>query len=119
MHHKAPFAAEKKVKGRGAVMGNATIRPIYDRVLIKREEPQETLRGGIVIPDTAKEKPLEGTVKAVGQGRRNPEGEGFLTPLVKPGDRVLIGKYSGTEVKVLDDEYVIVREDDILAILEN
>jgi len=98
-------------------MDDKMIRPLYDRVLIRREEPQEMVKGGIVIPDTAKEKPLEGTVVAVGQGRRNPEGEGFLAPLVKPGDHVLIGKYSGTEVKVLDEEYVIVREDDILAII--
>lgn len=99
-------------------MGESKIRPLFDRVLIKREEPIEVVKGGIVIPDTAKEKPLEGTVEAVGQGKRNPEGDGFLAPLVKKGDHVLIGKYSGTEVKVLDDEYVIVREDDILAILD-
>jgi len=83
----------------------------------RREEPKEIVKGGIVIPDTAKEKPLEGIVEAVGQGKRNADGDGFLTPAVKKGDRVLIGKYSGTDVKVLDDEYVIVREDDILAVL--
>jgi len=99
-------------------MGEKMIRPLFDRVLIKREEPKEIVKGGIVIPDTAKEKPLEGIVAAVGQGKRNPEGEGFLAPAVKPGDHVLIGKYSGTEVKVLDEEYVIVREDDILAIVD-
>lgn len=98
-------------------MGENAIRPLFDRVLIKREEPKEVLKGGIVIPDTAKEKPLEGVVEAVGQGKRNTDGDGFLAPVVKKGDRVLIGKYSGTEVKVLDDEYVIVREDDILAVL--
>lgn len=99
-------------------MGDKVIRPLFDRVLIKREEPKEMLKGGIVIPDTAKEKPLEGIVEAVGQGKRNTEGDGFLTPLVKKGDHVLIGKYTGTEIKVLDDEYVIVREDDILAVLD-
>ena len=103
---------------RREVMENKMVRPLYDRVLIKREEPQELVKGGIVIPDTAKEKPLEGTVVAVGQGKRNPDGEGFLAPLVKAGDHVLIGKYSGTDVKVVDEDYVIVREDDILAVLE-
>ncbi len=98
-------------------MGENAIRPLFDRVLIKREEQKEVVKGGIVIPDTAKEKPLEGVVEAVGQGKRNPEGDGFIAPVVKKGDLVLIGKYSGTEVKVLDDEYVIVREDDILAVL--
>lgn len=100
-------------------MGKSAIQPLFDRVLIKREEPKEVVKSGIVIPDTAKEKPLEGIVEAIGQGKRNPEGEGFITPVVKKGDHVLIGKYSGTEVKILDDEYVIVREDDILAILDN
>ncbi|MCK5065098.1 MAG: co-chaperone GroES [Candidatus Fermentibacteraceae bacterium] len=100
-------------------MGNSKIQPLFDRVLIKREEPREVVKSGIVIPDTAKEKPLEGIVEAIGQGKRNSEGEGFITPVVKKGDHVLIGKYSGTEVKILDDEYVIVREDDILAILKN
>ncbi len=100
-------------------MGKSAIQPLFDRVLIKREEPLEVVKSGIVIPDTAKEKPLEGIVEAVGQGKRNSEGEGFITPVVKKGDHVLIGKYSGTEVKILDDEYVIVREDDILAILDN
>ena len=100
-------------------MGKGKIQPLFDRVLIKREEPREVVKSGIVIPDTAKEKPLEGIVEAIGQGKRNSEGEGFITPVVKKGDHVLIGKYSGTEVKILDDEYVIVREDDILAILKN
>jgi chaperonin GroES len=91
---------------------------MFDRVLVKREEPQEVLKGGIVLPDTAKEKPLEGTVIAVGGGRRNEAGDGFLAPMVKAGDHVLIGKYSGTEVKIDGEEYVIVREDDILAVVE-
>jgi chaperonin GroES len=93
----------------------ANVTPLFDRVLVKREEPQETVRGGIVLPDTAKEKPLEGTVIAVGKGRRNEKGTGFVAPEVKAGDRVLIGKYSGTEVKIDGEEFVIVREDDILA----
>jgi chaperonin GroES len=97
---------------------STTVRPLFDRVLVKREEPQEIVRGGIVLPDTAKEKPLEGTVIAVGQGRRKEDGEGFVPPVVKQGDRVLIGKYSGTEVKIDGDEFVIVREDDILAVVQ-
>jgi chaperonin GroES len=99
-------------------MGEKAIRPLFDRVLIKREEPREFVKGGIVIPDTAKEKPLEGIVEAVGEGKRNTDGDGFIAPVVKKGDRVLIGKYSGTDIKVLDDEFVIVREDDILAVLD-
>jgi len=98
---------------------STNVTPLFDRVLVKREEPQETVRGGIVLPDTAREKPLEGTVIAVGKGRRNEKGTGFMTPEVKVGDRVLIGKYSGTEVKIDGDEYVIVREDDILATIAN
>ncbi|NLP04681.1 co-chaperone GroES [Candidatus Fermentibacteria bacterium] len=94
------------------------VRPLFDRILVKREEPQETVRGGIVLPDTAKEKPLEGTVIAVGEGKRKENGEGFVAPVVKAGDKVLIGKYSGTEVKIDGDEYVIVREDDILAVVD-
>ena len=96
---------------------SSKVRPLFDRVLVKREEPQETVRGGIVLPDTAKEKPLEGTVIAIGQGRRKEDGEGFVAPVVKVGDKVLIGKYSGTEVKIDGDEFVIVREDDILAVV--
>lgn len=99
-------------------MSSTKVRPMFDRVLVKREEPQEVLKGGIVLPDTAKEKPLEGKVIAVGGGRRKEAGDGFLAPIVKAGDRVLIGKYSGTEVKIDGEEYVIVREDDILAVVE-
>lgn len=94
------------------------VRPMFDRVLVKREEPVDVLKGGIVLPDTAKEKPLEGKIIAIGEGRRNEKGDGFLSPRVKVGDHVLIGKYSGTEVKIDGEEYVIVREDDILAVVE-
>jgi chaperonin GroES len=91
------------------------VRPLHDRVLIKRIEEQETVRGGIIIPDTAKEKPQEGEVVAVGTGKRLENGS--ITPLeVKDGDRVLFGKYSGTEIKVDNQEYLILREDEILAI---
>src|SRR5881628_2894974 len=92
------------------------VRPLHDRVLIKRIEEQETIRGGIIIPDTAKEKPQEGEVVAVGTGKRLEDGK--VIPLeVKEGDRVLFGKYSGTEIKVDDNEYLILREDEILGIL--
>ncbi len=92
------------------------VRPLHDRVLIKRIEEQETMRGGIIIPDTAKEKPEEGEVVAVGTGKRMEDGK--VIPLeVKEGDRVLFGKYSGTEIKVDDNEYLILREDEILGIL--
>ena len=92
-------------------------RPLHDRVLIKRIEEQETVRGGIIIPDTAKEKPQEGKVIAAGNGKVTEDGKKI--PLdVKAGDRILFGKYSGSEVKIDDKEYLILREEDVLAILE-
>jgi chaperonin GroES len=99
-------------------MAEIKVRPLFDRVLVRREDPREVIKGGIVLPDTAKEKPLEGTVIAVGEGRRTENGDGFVAPVVKAGDRVLIGKYSGTEVKINEEDFVVVREDDILAVLE-
>ncbi len=98
-------------------MAEVKVRPLFDRILVRREEPLETVKGGIVLPDTAKEKPLEGTVVAIGAGKRNESGE-FMAPVVKKNDRILIGKYSGTEVKIDGEEYVIVREEDILAVLD-
>ena len=93
------------------------VRPLHDRVVIKRIEEQETVRGGIIIPDSAKEKPQEAEVVAVGTGKRNEAGQIF--PLeVKAGDRILFGKYSGTEIKLDGDEYLILREDEILGIIE-
>ena len=92
------------------------VKPLYDRVLLKRSEEQEVKKGGIIIPDTAKEKPQEAVVVEVGAGRVNDEGKNI--PLqVKKGDKVLIGKFSGTEVMVGDVEHVIVREDEILAVI--
>jgi chaperonin GroES len=93
------------------------IRPLHDRVVVRRIEQKETVRGGIIIPDTAKEKPQEAEVVAVGPGKVNEDGK--RAPMdVKKGDRVLIGKYSGSEIKIDEEELVIVREDEILAVLE-
>ena len=92
-------------------------RPLHDRVLIRRIEEAETVRGGIVIPDTAKEKPQEGEAIAVGNGKLLDSGQRVALE-VKPGDRVLFGKYAGNEIKLDGEEYLILREDEILAILE-
>jgi chaperonin GroES len=94
------------------------IRPLYDRIVVKRIEEAETVKGGIIIPDSAKEKPQEGEVVAVGNGKRLDDGK--LVPLeVKAGDRILFGKYSGNEIKIEGEEYLIVREDEILGVLES
>jgi len=93
------------------------VRPLHDRILIKRVEEKETIKGGIIIPDTAKEKPQEGEVIAVGGGKKTEEGK--VIPLdVKAGDRILFGKYSGTEIKIDEEEFLIIREDEVLGILE-
>jgi len=93
------------------------IRPLHDRILVERVEEAEVKKGGIIIPDTAKEKPQEGKVIAAGNGKVSEDGKKI--PLdVKAGDRILFGKYSGSEVKIEDKEYLILREEDVLAILE-
>jgi len=97
------------------------IRPLYDRILVRRLEEKETRRGGIIVPDTAREKPMEAEVIAVGDGKLSEEGK--LVPLkVKKGDRVLIGKYAGTEIrtelKIGEEEHLILREDEVLAVLD-
>ena len=93
------------------------IRPLHDRILVKRVEEQEVKKGGIIIPDSAKEKPQEGKVIAVGNGRVTDDGKKI--PLdVKAGDRILFGKYSGSEVKVEDEEYLILKEEDVLGIID-
>ena len=94
------------------------LRPLHDRLLVERLEEAETQKGGIIIPDSAKEKPQQGTVVAVGSGKRNEKGETVALE-VKEGDRVLFGKYSGSEVTIEDGEYLIMREDEILAILDS
>jgi chaperonin GroES len=92
-----------------------SIRPLHDRVLVKRLDEQEQMRGGIIIPDTAKEKPQQGEVIAAGEGKFREDGS--RQPLdVRPGDRVLFGKYSGSEVKIDGEEYLIMREDEILGV---
>ena len=94
------------------------VKPLHDRILIKRVEEKETIKGGIIIPDTAKEKPQEGEVIAVGGGKKTEDGK--VIPLdVKAGDRILFGKYSGTEIKIDEEEYLIIREDEVLGILES
>jgi len=94
-----------------------TVRPLHDRILVKRIEEKETIKGGIIIPDTAKEKPQEGEVIAVGNGKKTDEGK-VIALDVKAGDRILFGKYSGSEIKMDDQEYLILREDEILGVLE-
>ncbi len=93
------------------------LRPLQDRILVKRVEEEEKTKGGIIIPDTAKEKPAEGKVEAVGNGKLGDDGK--RVPLeIKKGDRILFGKYSGTEVKIEGKEYLIMREDDVLGIID-
>ena len=93
------------------------LRPLQDRILVQRVKEEEKTKGGIIIPDTAKEKPIEGKVIAVGNGKLNDEGKRIALE-VKKGDRILFGKYSGTEVKIEGEEYLIMREDDVLGVIE-
>jgi chaperonin GroES len=93
------------------------IRPLGDRILVKRIKEEEKTKGGIIIPDTAKEKPQEGKVVAVGKGKKTEEGK-VVAVDVKAGDRILFGKYSGSEIKLEGEEHLILREDDILGVLE-
>ena len=94
------------------------IRPLYDRIVVKRIEEKETVPGGIIIPDSAKEKPQEGEVVAVGQGKRLESGK-LIALDVQVGDRILFGKYSGSDIKLDGNEYLIMREDEVLGILQN
>jgi chaperonin GroES len=93
------------------------VRPLHDRILLKRIEEKETVKGGIIIPDSAKEKPQEGEVVAVGKGKKTDKGE-LISLDVKAGDRILFGKYSGTEIKIEGEEYLIIREDEVLGVIE-
>jgi chaperonin GroES len=92
------------------------IRPLQDRIIVKRLDEEEKTKGGIIIPDTAKEKPLEGKVVAVGKGKVLDDGK-VREPEVKQGDRILFGKYSGTEIKIEGEDHLILREDDVLGII--
>jgi len=93
------------------------IRPLQDRIIVKRLEEEEKTKGGIIIPDTAKEKPIEGKIIAVGKGKKTEDGK--IIPLdVKVGDKVLFSKYGGTDIKIDGEEYLIMREDDILGVIE-
>ena len=94
-----------------------TLRPLHDRILIKRIEEKETAKGGIIIPDTAKEKPQEGEVISVGNGKKTEEGN-VIALDVKAGDRILFAKYSGAEIKLDNNEYLILREEDVLRVIE-
>jgi chaperonin GroES len=93
------------------------VKPLHDRILVKRIEEKDVIKGGIIIPDTAKEKPMEGEVIAVGPGKIQEDGKRSNMD-VKKGDRILFGKYSGTDIKIEDEEYVIMREEDVLAVIE-
>ena len=93
------------------------LRPLQDRLLVQRVEEEATTKGGIIIPDTAKEKPAEGKVVAVGNGKLGEDGKRIALE-VKKGDRILFGKYSGTEVKISGEEYLIMREEDVLGIID-
>jgi chaperonin GroES len=94
------------------------VRPLQDRVLVQPILEKEVRKGGIIIPDSAKEKPIEGRVKAVGEGKINDKGE-RTKPEVKVGDKVLYGKYAGTEIKIDGEDYLLLREDDILGVIES
>ena len=100
-----------------AVASAVKLRPLYDRIVVKRKDAKEQVRGGIIIPDTAKEKPQEAEVIAVGEGKFVDNGKRMKLD-VKKGDTVLIGKYSGTDIKIEDEEYTILREDEVLAIVD-
>ena len=93
------------------------VKPLHDRILVKRVEEKEVFKGGIIIPDTAKEKPMEGKVVAVGPGKVLEDGKKSKMD-IKKGDRILFGKYSGTEVKIEGEEYLIMREDDVLGVID-
>jgi chaperonin GroES len=113
-----PGAGEDALPGREVVQMATRIRPLADRLIVKRvDEQEQKSAGGIIIPDTAKEKPQEGKVVAVGRGKLNDDGK--LIPLdVKAGDRILFGKYSGSEIKIDGEEHLILREEDVLGVVE-
>ena len=105
------------IKAKGESQMSMKLRPLYDRIVVTRKETGEQVRGGIIIPDTAKEKPQQAEVIAVGDGKFSEDGKRMKLD-VKKGDTVLIGKYSGTEIKIDDVEYTILREDEVLAVVD-
>jgi chaperonin GroES len=106
----------ESLKDEGKEIATMSIRPLHDRILVKRIESQDVVKGGIVVPDTAKEKPTEGEVIEVGAGKIQKDGK--RTPLdLKTGDRILFGKYAGTEIEFEDEELIIMREEDVLAVV--
>jgi chaperonin GroES len=108
-------SAGQKLRRKGD--STMTVRPLHDRLIVKRVEEKESIKGGIIIPDSAKEKPQEGEVIAAGNGKKTEDGK--IIPMdVKAGDRILFGKYSGTEIKIDDQEYLILREDEVLGVIE-
>ena len=107
-------AMEKQLKGR---IRTKKLRPLQDRILVQRFKEEEKTKGGIFIPDTAKEKPIEGKVIAVGNGKLSEEGKRIALE-VKKGNRILFGKFSGNEIKIENEEYLIMREDDVLGVIE-
>jgi chaperonin GroES len=109
-------STQKQEREKQTLMANVNVKPLGDRVLVQPLEEQETKKGGIIIPDTAKEKPQEGKVVALGTGKVNEEGK-KVDFTVKKGDKVLISKYGGTEIKIDGDTFLIMREDDILGII--
>jgi chaperonin GroES len=112
-----PVRVLRRNRAMAATSVTTSFTPLHDRILVRRVEETETIRGGIIIPDSAKEKPQEGEVIAVGKGKSNDEGKVF--PLdVKAGDRVLFGKYSGTEIKIDGEEFLIMREEEVLGIIK-
>src|ERR1700694_5568347 len=115
-NNRVPIPVDLKRAARGTVMAKSQFRPLHDRVVVKRIDAEAKSKGGIIIPDTAKEKPQEGEIVAVGPGGRDENGK--LTPMgVKAGDRVLFGKWSGTEVKLDGDELLIMKESDIMGVI--
>jgi chaperonin GroES len=112
-----PVRVLRRNRAMAATSATTTFTPLHDRILVRRLEEGETIRGGIIIPDSAKEKPQEGEVIAVGKGKSNDEGKVF--PLdVKAGDKILFGKYSGTEIKLDGEEFLIMREEEVLGIIK-
>jgi chaperonin GroES len=111
------FNATRRREAMPTAVATTTFTPLHDRILVRRTEEGETMRGGIIIPDSAKEKPQQGEVISVGKGKSNDEGKVF--PLdVKAGDKVLFGKYSGTEIKLDGEEFLIMREEEVLGIVK-